>query len=199
MPRISHTIFFRLRQCAGLPAMRLRTLYCQLLGMTVGKGTLLPRICVSWPHQVSLGARCVLGCDLILTFDGPWKPGPSIVVGNAVHIGAGCQFNIQEKIVIGDETLIAAGCRFFDADHGFSSRSIPMYRQAVRRAPITIGPDVWLGANVVVLKGVSIGRGAIVGAGAVVTKSIPEFEIWAGVPARKLGVRPDGPKFATGG
>ncbi|CAN5556789.1 hypothetical protein BH20VER1_BH20VER1_10700 [soil metagenome] len=57
-------------------------------------------------------------------------------------------------------------------------------------AAITLAPDVWLGVNVVVLKGVAIGRGAVVAAGAVVTHPVPEFEIWGGVPAHCLGVRP---------
>ena len=65
-----------------------------------------------------------------------------------------------------------------------------MIQQPTAKGAIKIADDVWLGANVIVLKGVTIGRGAIVGAGAVVTKSIPEYEIWAGVPAKKLGVRP---------
>jgi acetyltransferase-like isoleucine patch superfamily enzyme len=51
---------------------------------------------------------------------------------------------------------------------------------------IVIGSNVWIGCNVVVLKGVGIGNSAVVAAGAVVTKSIPPYEIWGGVPAKKL-------------
>lgn len=61
-----------------------------------------------------------------------------------------------------------------------------MKEQANKVQPITLGRDVWLGANCVVLKGVNIGDRAIVGAGSVVTKSIPSGEIWAGSPARKI-------------
>ena len=57
-------------------------------------------------------------------------------------------------------------------------------------APIIIGDDVWLGVNVVILKGVNIGRGAIVAAGSVVTKSIAPYEIWGGMPAKKMSDRP---------
>lgn len=191
MGRTFDMIAFRLRQYAGLPRTWLRTLYWKSLGMRVGSGTRLPRIYVTWPHQVSLGGQCFLERGIHFKFDGPWYPGPSIIIGDGVWIGAGCEFNIHEKIVIGEGSMIAAGCRFIDTDHGFSSRSVPMIKQAGQKTPITIGPDVWLGANVIVLRGVSIGRGAVVGAGAVVTKSIPEFEIWAGVPARKLGIRPE--------
>ena len=64
-----------------------------------------------------------------------------------------------------------------------------MNKQPCPDGEIILGDDVWLGVNVVVLKGVTIGRGAVVGAGAVVTKSIPSFEIWAGIPARRIGER----------
>ena len=61
--------------------------------------------------------------------------------------------------------------------------------QAMEVMPVVLEDDVWLGAHVVVLKGVTIGKGAVVGAGAVVTKSVPPHEIVAGVPARSLGRR----------
>lgn len=160
--------------------------------MKVGAGTLLPRIHVTWPHQVSLGARCMLEHGIYFKFDGPWREGPSIIVGDQVFIGAGCEFNIHEKIVVGNQAMISAGCRFIDSDHGFSVRCVPMFGQMCRKAPLVIGEDVWIGVNAVILRGTIIGRGAIVAAGAVVTKSIPEFEIWGGVPAKKLGIRPDG-------
>lgn len=54
-----------------------------------------------------------------------------------------------------------------------------------------IGNDVWIGCDVTIIAGVTIGNGAIIGAGAVVTKDIPPYEIWAGVPAKKIGVRFD--------
>lgn len=193
MRRTVHLIVFRLRQYAWIARARVRTLWWKLLGMKVGRGTLLPRIHVTWPHQVSLGARCIIEHDIHFKFDGPWRPGPSIVVGDGAFIGTGCEFNCHEGIVIGKLSMIAAGCRFVDTDHGFSDRSLPMMHQQTARAPIRIEDDVWVGANAVILKGVTIGRGAIVGAGAVVTKSIPECEIWGGVPAKKIGVRPNGP------
>ena len=54
-----------------------------------------------------------------------------------------------------------------------------------------IEPDVWCGANVTILKGVHIGKGSVIAAGAVVTKNIGEYEIWAGVPAKKIRNRFD--------
>ncbi|MEP1334551.1 MAG: DapH/DapD/GlmU-related protein [Lentilitoribacter sp.] len=59
----------------------------------------------------------------------------------------------------------------------------------MKTAPIVIEDDVWLGARVTVLPGISIAQGAIIAAGSVVTKPVPAYEIWGGVPARKLGQR----------
>ena len=55
--------------------------------------------------------------------------------------------------------------------------------------PPVIGDDVWIGVNVVILRGVRIGDGAVIAAGAVVAKDVPENEIWGGVPARFIRKR----------
>ena len=193
MRRIFDKIVFRLRQYAWIAQARLRTLWWKMLGMKVGARTLLPPIRVTWPHQVSVGAQCLLEHGIYFKFDGPWRPGPSILIADGTFIGVGCEFNIQNNILIGSHCRIASGCRFFDHDHETSTRNLPTVATSEnsRVSPIILNEAVWLGAGVVVLRGVTIGRGAIVGAGAVVTKSIGEFEIWAGVPARKIGIRPN--------
>jgi acetyltransferase-like isoleucine patch superfamily enzyme len=156
--------------------------------MKIGDQTELPKIYTTWPHKISIGRKCALERGISFKHDGAWEPGRSIKIGNNVFIGAGCEFNISESIEVGDNTLIAAGCRFVDHDHGVRI-GVPMRQQVGPKIKIVVGADVWLGCNVIVLKGVTIGDGAVVAAGAVVTKSILPFEIWGGVPARKLGDR----------
>jgi len=181
---------FGLRANVTRGVAELRTAWWRMLGMQIGAGTLLPRVHVTWPHQVSLGAECALEHDIYFKFDGIWAPGPSIIIRDHVFIGFGCEFNVRRKVEIGSDCLIASGCKFVDHDHGTNRRDVPMREQADGpEAEIVIGPDVWIGANVVVLKGVRIGQGAIVAAAAVVTKAIGQYEIWGGVPARKLGER----------
>lgn len=165
-----------------------RRLKYALLGMRVGAGTHLPRLYVTWPHQVAIGEHCLLEHDTFFKFDGIWQAGPTIRLGNRVFVGSGCEFNIRQGIEVGDDALIASGCRFIDHDHG-TDLATPMRTQPGPEAAIGIGRDAWLGCNVVVLKGVTIGSGAIVAAGAVVTRSVPPREIWAGIPARKIGQR----------
>ena len=182
---------FRLRAMISTLVAQLRTAWWRLLGMKVGHETWLPKIYVTWPHQVSLGARCQLEPGIYFKFDGIYEPGPSLLIGDNVFIGAGCEFNFRRKIVIGAQSLVASGCRFIDHDHGSARRDVPMSMQPhVADAPIILEEDVWLGANVIVLKGARIARGAIIAAGAVVTSDVATFEIWGGVPARKIGERP---------
>ena len=183
-------VFFRLRANAARAIAGVRTAWWRGLGMKLGRGTTLPKIHLTWPHQVSLGAECVLEHGIYFKYDGIWAPGPSIVLHDRVFLGFGCEFNARRRIEIGADCLIASGCKFIDHDHGATRRDLPMRLQAEgAEAEIVLAADVWLGANVVVLKGVRIGRGAIVAAGAVVTTNIPEYEIWGGVPARKIGQR----------
>jgi len=188
-----HKVTFRLRSL-GIRLFRLwpRTLYWRTLGLRCGPDTLLSLMHVSWPHQVKIGARCILEHDIHFKFDGIYKPGPTIIIGDDSFIGAGCEFNVRAGVAIGSHALIASGCKFIDHDHAFAARNTPMKQQADGfEKAIMLEEDVWLGANVIVLKGVTIGRGAIIAAGSVLTKPVGAFEIWAGVPARKIGDRPD--------
>jgi acetyltransferase-like isoleucine patch superfamily enzyme len=189
---------FRLRANFATLIAQVRTVWWRLLGMQIGPGTLLPKVYVTWPHQVSLGANCSFEHDIYFKYDGVRAPGPTIIVRDHVFIGFGCEFNARKRIEIGTNCLIASGCKFIDHDHGTSRRDIPIRQQpAGAEAEIVLEEDVWLGVNVVVLKGAHIGRGAIVGAGAVVTEDIPAYEIWGGVPARKIGQRADAPQLIS--
>ena len=178
---------FRARAWFAVRPM-LRRMWWQMQGARFGAGTRVPALDINWPHQVRVGARCQLEPGTVFKFDGVWKPGPNILIGDGSFIGRNCEFNIRQRIEIGRDALIASGCKFIDHDHGFSAPE-PMKTQHGAEAAIFIEQDVWLGANVLVLKGVTIGRGAIVAAGAVVTKSVGAGEIWGGVPARKIGAR----------
>lgn len=186
--KLFQRIIFRFRYHFALRPL-LRKLWWQAQGAQFGVGTSVSKLSMTWPHQVSVGARCALEEDIFFKYDGYWQPGPSIVVRDRVFLGRGCEFNIRRRIEIGRDSLIASGCKFIDHDHEMQTGDVPMNRQPCPEAAITLEEDVWLGVNVVVLKGVTIGRGAVVGAGAVVTKSVPAYEIWAGIPARKIGQR----------
>ncbi|MDB4902313.1 MAG: lacA 2 [Mucilaginibacter sp.] len=165
-----------------------RKFFLNAMGMKIGNGTIMTKSYISWPHQVVIGKNCILENNLYFKYDGIWKKGPSIIIKDNVFIGFGCEFNIRENIVIGNHCNIASGCRFIDHDHGIKAGQLIGPQIGPVKA-IELGEDVWLGCNVIILKGVIIGDGAVVGAGSVVTTSILPNEIWAGIPARKISER----------
>src|SRR5262245_61161777 len=111
---------------------------------------------------------------------------PSLTLGANVFVGTNTYLGAWKPIRIGDDTLIGAYCYIISGNHRFAAPDLPVRMQGYEGAPITIGRNVWLGAHVIVLPGVTIGDNAVVGAGSVVAGSIPEAEIWAGVPARRI-------------
>jgi acetyltransferase-like isoleucine patch superfamily enzyme len=166
----------------------LRKIYYSSLGMKIGNGTYLPKTFVTWPHQVQIGNKCTLERGVYFKYDGIWNKSRSIQISDNVFIGTGTEFNVAMGIRIGNNSLIGSGCKFIDHDHGIQLDTLIRTQHAPANE-ITIGEDVWIGSNVTVLKGVHIGNGAIVAAGAVVNKTISPFEIWAGIPAKKIGNR----------
>ena len=125
-------------------------------GMRIGSGTVLPRMFVTWPHKISLGAHCVIEPDCAFKWDGIWSPGSQLRIGDRCFIGRGCEFNLQVGLEIGDDSSIASGCKFVDHDHGIVGETIDA--EPGRKGAIALGKQVWLGANVIVLRGVSIGE-----------------------------------------
>jgi acetyltransferase-like isoleucine patch superfamily enzyme len=106
--------------------------------------------------------------------------GKNITIGKNVFINSGCRFQDQGGIIIGDDALIGHNAVLATLNHGFA----PDKRKNLYPAPIVIGKNVWIGANVTVLPGVTIGGNAVIAAGAVVTKDVPENAVAVGVPAK---------------
>ncbi len=105
--------------------------------------------------------------------------GRNIHFGQNVFVNDCCHFQDQGGIFIGDNVLIGHNTVLATIDHDLDAQS----RQN-HYAPIHIGNNVWIGASVVITKGVSIGDGAVIAAGAVVTKDIPANVVVGGVPAK---------------
>jgi acetyltransferase-like isoleucine patch superfamily enzyme len=118
-------------------------------------------------------------------------------IGKQSNIGANCIIAsdcAESPVQIGENVLIAAYCYVLGGgNYSFDDLQTPiMYQEKYSKGGITIEDKVWLGARVTILDGVKIGKGSVIGAGAVVTKSIPEFSIAVGVPARVIGERDNG-------
>ncbi|MBU1671078.1 MAG: acyltransferase [Actinobacteria bacterium] len=109
-------------------------------------------------------------------------------VGDRVGIGPYNIFNAFDDLTIGHDTMFGPFVNVNCADHGME-RGVPMREQYGCYGPVSIGADCWLGAMVVVTRGVTIGEGAVIGAGSVVCCDIPEYTIAAGSPARVIRER----------
>ena len=112
-------------------------------------------------------------------------------VGHRVAINVGTYIDAGGELEIGNNVMIGPHCVISTRDHAIDFTNVPMCHQPVQYGKITIGNDVWIGANECIRRGVSIGDGSVIGAGAVVTKDVPSFSIVGGVPAKILRFRDD--------
>ena len=133
--------------------------------------------------SVEIGDGCIIHHDLIVECTG------SLLIGDRTHIAHHVTLSVMKHIQIGSDCLIAEMVSIRDHDHRFDRLDIPINRQGFIQDPVNIGNNVWLGAKVTVMKGVSIGDNAIVGSNAVVTKDIPANSVAVGIPARIIRIR----------
>lgn len=129
--------------------------------------------------------RLVLG-------ENSWIAGHALVRGD-VELGEHCTVNsyamISGKVRCGHGVRIASHVSLVGFNHGYDDPDVPIWRQKHESLGITIEDDVWIGANAVVVDGVTVGRGAVIAAGAVVSKDVPPLAIVGGVPAKVLRYR----------
>lgn len=110
---------------------------------------------------------------------------PTLRIGNRVTATGSVQIIAYKEIIIEDDVIIASNVFISDALHGYEDPSIPFkYQPMSRIAPIIIKKGSWIGQNVVILPGVTIGENSIIGANCVVTKDIPDKCIAVGSPAK---------------
>jgi len=135
--------------------------------------------------SVRLGKHVALNDDVVIETG----YGARVEIGDKSRCQIGCHLAAYKAdILIGKDVGIAQGCRFNSSNHG---RSQEEHGDLVTKGPIVIEDGAWLGADVKVLSGVTIGKGAVVATGSVVTSDIPAGMIAAGVPARVLKSRSD--------
>ena len=136
------------------------------------------------PDEIREIMECLTGRSIDPSF-GLFPPfytdcGKNIKLGKHVFINSGCKFQDQGGIKIDDGALIGHNAVLATLNHNPE----PEKRDNLLPAPIHIGKRVWLGANVTILPGVTIGDNAIVAAGAVVAKDVQPNTVVGGVPAK---------------
>lgn len=111
-----------------------------------------------------------------------------IVIGNNFFIGN--YGHLASNLKIGNDVMIASHVAFVGGDHDIKDKNVLMRLSGRAEMLTTILEDnVWVGHGVIVMHGVKISYGSVVAAGSVVTKNIPPFEVWGGVPAKFLRSR----------
>jgi acetyltransferase-like isoleucine patch superfamily enzyme len=159
-------------------------------GVSLGKGCLFyghPKFNRIPRSRIVIGSGCKFNSSPSSNLIGVNRPCilSTLAEGAAIEIGSNCGFSgtvigSAARIFIGDNVRCGANTLITDTDwHTDDPRTGP-------DAPIEIGSNVWLGVNVTVLKGVSIGCGTVVGAGSIVAGSLPGNVIAAGAPARVI-------------
>jgi len=123
-----------------------------------------------------VGRNCILHSPFHCDFGTNIRAGKNLI----------CNYNVtildEGEVTIGDNVFIGPNCSIYTIIHALN----PQQRNGgiMRSAPVTIGSDVWLGGNVVVLPGVTIGDGSVIGAGSVVVKDIPSGVLAVGNPCK---------------
>lgn len=117
----------------------------------------------------------------------PWK----VSIGDHVFINRGCEFfpsgRLKEgTITLGNNVVLSPHVKIYAAGHDYDIYNLA---ESDTAGAVVVGDHVWIGANAVILQGVTLGEGAVIGAGSVVSKSVPAFSVAMGNPARVVKER----------
>ena len=159
-----------------------------------GGGTIIcfPPAALFGEHAIQLGADTLIGPYVSLSAG--MAPGQQLISDRIVTIGDRCLIGRYSSIVghfeiaIGDDVFFGPNVYVTDQNHGVDDLDLPIGRQSAGERPVSIGSGSWLGANVVVLPGVTIGRNVAIGAGSIVTSDLPDHAVAVGNPARVLRI-----------
>ena len=152
--------------------------------------------CSTVPY--SLGSKYVRGFCASLMLDKCGKnvniehgaflaSGKDIEIGDNSGVGLNCR--IAGPLSIGNDVMMAPGVTIVTQNHEISDTTIPMRLQTAEKKKVTISDDVWIGANAIILPGITVGRGSVIAGGAVVTKDVEPYTIVGGNPAKVIRTR----------
>lgn len=153
-----------------------------------GKNMLFGKLIISNSGKIQIGSNCIIASrsknyqnSIFPVSISLMEKSTLIKVGNSVEL-IGCFIRIRYGLEIGDRCIITPGVKIIDHDHliGVKDRQKKQYPGK----KISIGKDVWIGYNAIILKGVKIGDGAIIAAGSVITKDVKKNTVVGGVPAK---------------
>ena len=122
--------------------------------------------------QINNKADLIVGSNVICrNFENFHVSSGKLILHDGVFVNNSCSFNCMERIEVGNGTMMGEGVRFYDHDHVYTAEKIEKWQWST--APIRVGRDCWIGSNVTILKGVTIGDNTIIGAGCLIRNDIP--------------------------
>ena len=122
--------------------------------------------------QIDDRADLLVGTNVICrNFENFHVSSGKLILHDGVFVNNSCSFNCMERIEVGNGTMMGEGVRFYDHDHVYTAEKIEKWQWTT--APIRVGRDCWIGSNVTILKGVTIGDNTIIGAGCLIRNDIP--------------------------
>ncbi|MBN1341533.1 MAG: acyltransferase [Phycisphaerae bacterium] len=155
----------------------------------LGAGSVLGRcLQVNNPRAVAIGSRVTIMDEFILADLRPLQgDAPKIMLADGCTVMYRFQCNAARLVAIGRNVLIASNVLITDSDHVVEPGGVPVTKsRSLVTRPVRVEDNCWLGQNVVVLKGVTIGHDSIIGANSVVTRDVPPCSVAVGNPARAI-------------
>jgi len=155
---------FAIYEIGTIPSHHVRKYFYKLMGANIGKNAVF---------------------HLKTKIRDPWR----LQVGKGVQVGDNAELDARSGLTIGDNVNLSSNVNIWTLQHDHRKPDFGCYTSKDRKLSVEIGDRAWIGSNVIILPGVSIGEGSVCCAGCVVTKDVAPFTIVAGVPAKKIGVR----------
>lgn len=138
-------------------------------------------------HRMAFGNNVFVGRDaqIMIAHDRP-QPGPMIIFGDGTSINRRSLIAAVNEIVFGDYVLTAPGVYVADASHEFRHVGVPITMQGLQESKgrLEVASHSWIGMNAALVGNIRIGKGSVIGSNAVVNRSIPDYCVAVGQPAR---------------
>jgi acetyltransferase-like isoleucine patch superfamily enzyme len=126
----------------------------------------------------------------VVFYPGVWiAPGRNLVLGDDVDLALGVLITTTGGVEIGERTLIGYRTQIISGNHKIPNNKATIFGSGHEYGKVKIGSDCWVGANCIIMPGVTIGDGAVIAGGSVVTKNVEAFTIVGGVPAKIIKSR----------
>lgn len=139
---------------------------------------------IAFGNNVSIHNNTIIDCT-----GGIRSIGEGLIIGNNVGFSPYCFIQVRGAVVIGNNVIFGPGVKLFSESHNFDNPEKFINEQGETRKGVIIEDGVWVGSDVTILDGVTIGKNAVIAAKSLVNKDVASFSIVAGIPAKVIKYR----------